>query len=128
MEPADLRYHKEHEWVRLDNSRATIGISNYAQESLGDIVYLELPKTETDVRAGQEIGEIESTKTTSSLYTPLSGRIVQINEDLKEHPELVNTDPYGRGWILVLELTAPGEVDQLMTASQYDTFLSSQQS
>lgn len=127
MEPADLRYHKEHEWVQLENNRATVGISNYAQESLGDIVYLELPKTQTDVTAGQEIGEIESTKTTSSLYTPVSGRIVQINEELKDHPELVNTDPYGHGWILVIELTAPGEVDQLMTAAQYDTFLASQQ-
>jgi glycine cleavage system H protein len=126
MEPNDLRYHKEHEWIRTKGNEATLGISNFAQDALGDIVFIELPKMGAAVKAGQEIGEVESTKTTSTIYTPVSGKIVRVNAELTKHPELLNSDPYGKGWIATIELTAPSEVEGLMTAAQYETFLSSQ--
>jgi glycine cleavage system H protein len=126
MIPTDLRYHKEHEWVRVQGTRATIGISHFAQDALGDIVFLDMPKVGSTVGAGQAIGEVESTKTTSTIYTPVSGRIVQVNEDASKHPEILNSDPYGKGWITVIELTKPSEVDGLMTAKQYEQFLASQ--
>ena len=126
MNPPDLRYHEEHEWARLKGGQATVGISDFAQDALGDIVFIELPKVGAAVKAGQQIGEIESTKTTSTLYTPLSGTIVQVNAELKDHPEVVNSDPYGKGWMVVIDLSNAGEVDKLMTAAQYDAFLSNQ--
>jgi glycine cleavage system H protein len=126
MIPSDLRFHKEHEWVRLDGKQATVGISDFAQDALGDIVFLDLPKVGVSVKVGQQIGEVESTKTTSMIYTPVSGTVSRINTELKDHPEVVNTDPYGKGWIAVIELADPGEVDQLMTAPQYEGFLASQ--
>jgi glycine cleavage system H protein len=126
MIPADLRYHEEHEWARLKGQQATVGISHFAQDALGDIVFIDLPKAGTSVKAGQQIGEIESTKTTSTLYTPLSGTIVQVNAELKDHPEVVNSDPYGKGWMVIIDLSNAGEVDQLMTAGQYDAFLANQ--
>ncbi|MBI4400213.1 MAG: glycine cleavage system protein GcvH [Nitrospirae bacterium] len=126
MEPKDLRYHQEHEWIRVEGTQATLGISNFAQEALGDIVYIEMPKVGVTVTAGQEIGEVESTKTTSSIYTPVSGTIVKVNTDLKDHPEVVNADPYGRGWIALIELSEPAQVASLMTAAQYEAFLASQ--
>ena len=126
MIPSDLRYHQEHEWVRLNGKQATIGISHFAQDALGDIVFLDLPKVGTVVKAGGQIGEVESTKTTSTIYSPVSGTVANINADLKDHPEVVNSDPYGKGWIAVIEVTTPTEVDQLMTAAQYKEFLASQ--
>ncbi len=126
MIPSDLRYHQEHEWVRLNGKQATIGISHFAQDALGDIVFLDLPKVGTVVKAGGQIGEVESTKTTSTIYSPVSGTVANINADLKDHPEVVNSDPYGKGWIAVIEVITPAEVDQLMTAAQYEAFLASQ--
>ncbi|RMH06327.1 MAG: glycine cleavage system protein GcvH [Nitrospirae bacterium] len=126
MIPQDLRYHKEHEWIRVEGQQATLGISDFAQDALGDVVYIDLPKVEAAVTANQEIGEIESTKATSSLYTPVSGTVVKVNTELQDHPELLNTDPYGRGWIAVIELADPKEVEALMTASEYEQFLASQ--
>nr|MBI3613730.1 glycine cleavage system protein GcvH [Nitrospirota bacterium] len=126
MEPNDLRYHEEHEWLRVQGKQATLGISNFAQDALGDIVYIDLPKPGIAVTAGQQIGEVESTKTTSSIYTPVSGTIAKINGDLKDHPEAVNAEPYGKGWMAVIELSDPAQVDKLMTAAQYETFLASQ--
>jgi len=123
MEPTDLRYHEEHEWIRLEGKQATLGISNFAQDSLGDIVFIDMPKVGSVVTAGQQIGEIESTKTTSSIYTPVSGKIVKINGDLKDHPDVVNADPYGKGWFAVIELSDLGQVNGLMTAAQYEAFL-----
>jgi glycine cleavage system H protein len=123
MEPTDLRYHEEHEWIRLDGKQATLGISNFAQDALGDIVFIDMPKVGSVVAAGEQIGEVESTKTTSSIYTPVSGKIVKINGDLKDHPEVVNADPYGKGWLAVIELSDPGQVNGLMTAAQYESFL-----
>jgi glycine cleavage system H protein len=126
MIPSDLRYHKEHEWVRFNGKQATVGISHFAQDALGDIVFLDLPKVGAVVTAGQQIGEVESTKTTSTIYVPVSGTVSKINTDLKDHPEVVNSDPYGKGWIAVIDLSNPGEVEQLMTAAQYEAFLASQ--
>lgn len=123
MIPENLRYHKEHEWVRAEGKKATIGISDFAQEALGDIVYLEIPKTGVAVQYGNEITEIESTKTTSPLYAPVGGKVVAVNEKLKEKPELINQDPYGEGWVVVIEMTDPKEVEKLMTAKEYDAFL-----
>ncbi len=126
MIPEDLRYHKEHEWVRLDGQRVTLGISDFAQDALGDVVFVDLPKVATELTVNQEIGEVESTKATSSLYSPVSGKIVEVNAELDDHPEYLNQDPYGKGWIAVIELTNPADVEALMTASQYEEFLSSQ--
>ena len=126
MIPTDLRYHKEHEWVRLSGTQVTMGISHFAQDALGDIVFLDMPKVGAVVSSGQQIGEVESTKTTSTIYTPVSGTVAKINTDLKDHPEVVNSDPYGKGWIVVIDLSKPAEVDQLMTAAQYESFLASQ--
>jgi len=126
MYPKELRYHKEHEWIRLSGKQVTLGISHFAQDALGDIVFLDLPKIGAAVTANQQVGEVESTKTTSSIYSPVSGTIVKINTDLKDHPEVVNSDPYGKGWIAVIELSDPKQVDGLMTSAQYEAFLSSQ--
>ena len=126
MYPKDLKYHKEHEWIRMDGTQATLGISHFAQDALGDIVFLDLPKVGATVTVNQQIGEVESTKTTSSIYTPVSGKIVKINTDLKDHPEVVNADPYGKGWIAVIELSDAKQVDGLMTAAQYEAFLATQ--
>ena len=123
MIPENLRYHTGHEWIRLEDDTALLGITYFAQDTLGDIVYLELPETGSHCRAGQEIGEVESTKTTSPIYTPVSGIIKAVNEDLKEKPELINKDPYGQGWIVKIKLAEPGEVDRLMTAGQYNDYL-----
>ncbi len=126
MIPEDLRYHKEHEWVRLDERRATLGISDFAQNALGDVVFVDLPKVGTELIVNQEIGEVESTKATSILYSPVSGTILEVNSELQDHPECLNQDPYGKGWIAVVALANPADVEALMTASQYEEFLSSQ--
>jgi glycine cleavage system H protein len=123
MSPDDLRYHKEHTWVKVSGKKATIGITDYAQDALGDIVYVDLPEVDTDVEANSEIGEIESTKATSSVIAPVSGRITEVNEDLSESPEILNEDPYGKGWIAILELDDTSELDDLMDASEYSKFV-----
>lgn len=122
----DLRYHKEHEWVRVEGSCATIGISDFAQKALGDIVYLEIPELGTTVAKGEEITEIESTKTTSILYAPVSGKIVAVNKALEEKPELINEDVYEEGWIVKIEMDQPNELDKLMAASEYEAFLANE--
>ncbi len=126
MIPPDLRYHKEHEWVRVEGDRATIGISDFAQDALGDVVYLALPVIGATVSYGTEVTEIESTKTVSPLFAPVSGTIVAVNARLPDHPELVNRDPYGDGWVIVVQMTQPDELDRLMTAAQYEAFLKSE--
>jgi len=126
MIPKDLRYHQEHEWVRVNGPQATVGISHFAQDALGDIVFIDMPKTGAVVKAGQQIGEVESTKTTSTIYTPVSGTVAKVNADLKDHPEVVNSDPYGKGWMVVIDLSSTSEVDKLMTAAAYEAFLASQ--
>ena len=126
MYPENLRYSRDHEWARADGDEIVIGITHYAQEELGDVVFVELPAVDTVIVSDQEIGEVESTKATSSIYSPVSGKIVEVNTELEDHPEYINKDPYGQGWLAVVELSNPAEVNSLMTASQYEEFLSSQ--
>lgn len=122
--PKDLKYSKTDEWVRVEGDQATIGISDYAQDQLGDIVYLELPwTTNQDIAQKAKFGDVESVKATSELVSPVSGTIVKINETLKEHPELVNDDPYVKGWMLVVKLANPAELDELLSAEAYLQYL-----
>ena len=123
MIPEDLRYHREHMWIRLQGRKGTIGITHYAQEHLGDVVYVEIPEVGNDVNSDAHIGEIESTKTTAPIEAPVSGRIVEVNEELEDSPDLLNEDPYGRGWIAVLEISDPAEVEDLMDAKKYQKYL-----
>lgn len=123
MNPDDIKYHREHAWVRVEGKRATVGITDFAQQQLGDIVYVDLPETETEVDADSEISEIESTKATSPVISPVSGMVVEVNEDLADSPEIINEDPYGNGWLVVLELTDPNEVNDLMSKEEYEKFL-----
>lgn len=123
MNPEDLKYHKEHTWIRTSGNKATIGITDYAQQALGDIVYIDLPEVDTETEANSEIGEIESTKTASSIISPVSGRIIQVNDDLSEAPEIINDDPYGKGWIAVIELDDASELDDLMDAAEYAKYV-----
>ncbi|MBI3456884.1 MAG: glycine cleavage system protein GcvH [Candidatus Rokubacteria bacterium] len=121
--PADLRYTREHEWARVDGIRARVGITHYAQDQLGDVVFVELPKVGTRVRQMQSFGVVESVKAVSDLYAPLSGEVVEVNQNLAEHPEQVNQDPYGAGWLIVIALSNPKELDALMTAADYEAYL-----
>jgi glycine cleavage system H protein len=123
MNPDDLKYHKEHMWVKVSGKKATIGITDYAQSALGDIVYIDLPEVDIDYEVNSEIGEIESVKATSSLITPLSGRIIEVNEDLSESPEIINEDPYGKGWIAIFEIDDKSELDELMDVSEYEKYI-----
>ncbi len=123
MNPDDLKYHKEHTWVKVSGRKATIGITDYAQDALGDIVYIDLPEVDMDVEINSEIGEIESTKATSSIIAPVSGKVTEVNEDLSESPETLNEDPYGKGWIAMIELEDVSEPDDLMDASEYTKYV-----
>jgi glycine cleavage system H protein len=118
--PANLKYHKEHTWARIDGNNATIGITDYAQDSLGDIVYIEMPEIGATVTVGQEMSEIESTKATSPVISPVSGKIIEVNSSLEDEPEIINTDPYNNGWIAVVELEDGAE---LMDSAKYDAYL-----
>ncbi len=127
MNPDDIKYHRDHAWVRVEGKRATIGITDYAQHQLGDIVYVDLPEAETEVDAESELSEIESTKATSPIVSPVSGTVVEVNEDLADSPEIINDDPYGNGWIVVVEMSDPSEVDDLMAKDEYEKFLKEEQ-
>ncbi len=117
--PDDLRYSKEHEWVRLEGAEATIGITDFAQDALGDVVFVELPDIGTDVVAEAAVSEIESTKSVSDIYAPVSGRVSAVNDALTDTPELVNQEPYGQGWILRITCSDPAEVSQMLDAAAY---------
>jgi glycine cleavage system H protein len=117
--PEELRYSSEHEWVRVDGARGVVGITDYAQDALGDVVYVQLPDVGLAVIANASIAEIESTKSVSEVYSPVTGTVVEVNGSLDDAPEQVNADPYGAGWIFVVELADPGEVDALMDATAY---------
>jgi glycine cleavage system H protein len=124
MYPEDLKYHKEHTWVRVSGKKATIGITDYAQDALGDIVYIDLPETDTTIEANSELAEIESTKATSSVISPVSGVVTEVNDDLSESPEIINEEPYGKGWIAVIEIDNASEVDDnLMDAADYAKYI-----
>ena len=117
--PDELRYSAEHEWVAVDGARARIGITDFAQDSLGDVVYVELPGVGANVMAHAGCAEIESTKSVSEIFSPVTGTIVEVNETLNDAPEQVNADPYGAGWIFVVEMADPSELDALLDAAAY---------
>ena len=118
MYPADLKYTKDHEWVRVDGGQARVGITDYAQKQLGDIVYLELPEVGRTVNKGDVFGTIESVKAVSELYAPVSGEVTEVNSALTERPETVNKDPHG-AWMIVLKVTNPGDASDLLDATKY---------
>jgi len=122
--PQNLKYSKTDEWVRVEGDQATIGITDYAQDQLGDIVYIELPWDEgADVSHEAKFGDIESVKATSELIAPVSGEVVSANQELKDQPELINDSPYEDGWMLIVKMSHPGEVDGLMSAEEYEAYL-----
>jgi glycine cleavage system H protein len=123
MNPDDIKYHRDHSWVRIEGKRATIGISDFAQQQLGDIVYVDLPEVDTEVDADSELSEIESTKATSPVVSPITGTVVEVNEDLADSPEIINEDPYGNGWLVVVEMSDTTEAGDLMSKSEYEKFL-----
>src|SRR5918996_1554275 len=118
--PKDLRYTKEHEWARRTGSTVVVGVTFYAQESLGDVVYVELPRVGVSVTQGQSFGVIESTKAVSELYAPLSGKVVKVNEELSNAPQTVNQAPYGAGWLIEIEPSDPKQLDALLDADGYE--------
>lgn len=118
--PKELKYSKEHEWIRVEGSRAVVGITDFAQGQLGDVVFVEVPAVGTAVTAGQTFSVVESVKAVSDIYAPVSGTIVEVNEALGDTPEDVNSDPYGAGWIAVIELADPAEVEGLLTSEAYE--------
>lgn len=117
--PKDLKYTSQHEWAVPEDGKARVGITDFAQDALGDVVYVDLPEPGTEVRAGEAFGEVESTKSVSDLFSPVSGRIAERNEHLADTPELVNQDPYGEGWMVVIEMVDPSELDDLLDAESY---------
>ena len=125
--PTDRRYTKEHEWVRVDDGVGTVGVTDFAQDELGDIVYIELPAPGTAVKQFEKLGEIESVKAVSDFYSPIGGEVVDVNEEVSDHPELVNQSFYDRGWLVRLRLTDPAELDALLTAEQYDALVAQAQ-
>lgn len=121
--PENLRYTKDHEWVLVEGDTATIGITDYAQESLGDVVYVDLPQTGASFGAHESIGSVESVKAVSDIFTPVSGEVVEINEGLNDAPESANSDAYGAGWMVKVRLSNPSEIDELMDAAAYNQYL-----
>jgi glycine cleavage system H protein len=123
--PDALRYSAEHEWVAVDGTKARIGITDFAQDALGDVVYVSVPEVGATVAANGACGEVESTKSVSDIFTPVSGSVTEVNDALNDTPELLNQQPYGDGWIFAVEMSAPGEVDALMDAAAYRAFVES---
>ncbi len=120
--PEDLHYSKDHEWVRVEGDVATVGITDYAQDSLGDVVYVELPKAGETFAANESFGSVESVKAVSEVFSPVSGSVAEAHDTLSDDPEKVNTDPYGDGWMIRIKMSNPGEVDSLLTAAEYEDF------
>jgi glycine cleavage system H protein len=121
--PSDLKYTEDHEWVRIDGNVGRVGITDYAQEALTDVVYVELPEVGDEFHKGDSMGSVESTKSVSDIFAPLSGRVVEVNDLLNDHPELVNEQPYGEGWMVALEITDPDEASRLLDAQAYQKTL-----
>ena len=120
--PKELRYTEQHEWIRAEGDRVRVGITDFAQDALGDVVYVDVPEVGTEVKAGQAFGEVESTKSVSDVYAPVSGTVVERNGTLSDAPETVNDDPYGQGWMIVIEPTNRSELEALLDASAYQQF------
>lgn len=123
MIPGDLKYTKEHEWVKVDGTTATVGITDYASGELGDIVFVEIPKIGAKVQQMKPFGTIEAVKAISDLFSPVSGEVVGVNDDLANDAAVINKDPYGHGWIIKIKLSNPGELDSLLSASDYEAML-----
>lgn len=121
--PENLKYSKEHEWVKVEGKIATLGITYYAEDSLGDIVYVQLPPVGKELSAGEEFGVAESVKSVSSLFCPVSGKVIEINMELENHPELVNDSPYDKGWMIKVEMSRPAELDSLLPSADYQKLL-----
>jgi glycine cleavage system H protein len=121
--PEDLYYTREHLWLRVMGNRGKIGITDYAQLEMGEIVFLNLPEENAPIEQGEVFGTLESAKTVADLYAPVSGEIVSINKDIEEEPSLVNDDPYGNGWLVILEIDEPTQLEELLSASEYEIFL-----
>src|SRR5438876_11209724 len=122
MTPEDSRYAKSHEYAHVEGDTGTIGITDYAQKELGDVVFVELPQVGTQLETGDELGSIESVKAVSELFSPVTGEVVEVNEALADKPELVNTDPYGDGWMIRIKVSDPTELDDLMNAEEYEEY------
>lgn len=122
--PENLRYSKDHEWVKVDGDVATIGITDYAQHSLGDVVYVDLPRAGDSFGTHESFGSVESVKAVSEVFTPVAGEIVEVNEALNDTPEAVNSDPYGAAWFVRIKMSNTGEADKMMTAAEYEEYLS----
>ena len=127
MNPKNLKYHKEHDWARIEGDVAVLGVTDYAQESLGDIVYIELPEVGAEVTAGASYAEIESVKAVSDVYAPVSGTVLEANEEVVDAPELINESAYEDGWLIKIKLSDPSEADDLMTAEEYEEMLAEQE-
>jgi glycine cleavage system H protein len=127
VNPKGLKYHREHDWVRIDGDTAVFGITDYAQETLGDVVFIELPEVGTEVTAGTPYAEVESVKAVSDVYAPMSGEIVEVNEDAVDAPEMVNQSPYEDGWLVKVKLTDPAEADDLLSVEEYDKLLAAEE-
>ncbi len=125
--PQGLKYTKEHEWVKVEGDRAVIGITDHAQSLLGDVVFVELPEAGAEFGAHDSLGTIESVKAVSDVYSPVSGKVVEVNKALEDSPDAVNRDAFGEGWIVVLEISAPAELDGLLTAEEYEQFLAEEE-
>ncbi|MDO9556904.1 MAG: glycine cleavage system protein GcvH [Coriobacteriia bacterium] len=123
MYPKDLKYDCEHEWVKVEGGVAIIGISHFAQDQLGEVVYVDLPLAGDSVNAGESFGEIESVKSVSELFSPVTGEIVEVNDALGDAPEIVNEDPYGEGWMIKITMSDPSELDELMAVDEYEAFI-----
>lgn len=123
MNPKNLKYHREHDWARIEGDVAVLGVTDYAQEALGDIVYIELPEVGTEVSAGTTYAEIESVKAVSDVFAPLSGTIVETNEEVVDAPELINESPYEDGWLIKIKVSDPAELEDLMSAEEYEQVL-----
>ncbi len=124
--PEELKYTKEHEWVLVEGNVATVGITDYAQDQLGDIVFVELPAIGDKVSKEDAFGVVESVKAVSDIYAPVSGKVVEVNDDLPDNPEMVNEDPYGDGWIIKIEMNDPEELQDLMSAAEYEEYVAEQ--
>jgi glycine cleavage system H protein len=123
MYPTDFRYTKEHEWVKVTGGTATVGITDYAQHELGDVVFVELPKAGAQVTAGQSLGTVESVKAVSEIYSPVSGEVIEVNPALANEPEKVNADPHGAAWLIKVKIANPGELSALLDAAAYEQFI-----
>jgi glycine cleavage system H protein len=125
--PKNLRYTKEHEWTLLENETAIVGITDYAQEHLGDVVFVELPEIGTELKRGEALCVVESVKAASDVYAPISGGVVEINEELEAHPEILNESPYEKGWIVKIKVAESSEYDDLMSVEDYEKFIESEE-